>query len=249
MAEGTGKAIGIGEVARRTGISERVLRYLDEKGILCPSAVTRGGWRRYTDKDLLRLQEVQILREAGFALGEIAGIVRSPGYDPAEALERAQAILEARAGHMRQVMDLVKRQRQERTSDGFDLLLPGEETALRAAYKQHLWTSGEPAEPGRADPLDEDERGFVDTARQILGTLSGCADEGPHGEMVQKCVRAWQGCISKYCCPCDDQTLLCLGYLYARPGRLRDYINGFGTGDLAQLMCEAIQVHVGHLRP
>ncbi len=42
----------IGELADRTGLSNRTIRHYDEVGLLHPSGRTEGGFRLYTDTDL-----------------------------------------------------------------------------------------------------------------------------------------------------------------------------------------------------
>ena len=61
----------VGELARRTGLSVRALRYYDEIGLLSPSRRTEGGHRLYTAGDVVRLQRIKSLRALGFSLREI----------------------------------------------------------------------------------------------------------------------------------------------------------------------------------
>src|SRR5215210_8585811 len=61
----------VGELARRTGLSVRALRYYDEIGLLSPSRRTEGGHRLYTAGDVVRLQQIKSLRALGFSLREI----------------------------------------------------------------------------------------------------------------------------------------------------------------------------------
>ncbi len=60
------------EVARRTGLTPRAIRYYEELGLLRPSGRTAGGFRLFTEADigqLLRINELQTL--LGFSLAEI----------------------------------------------------------------------------------------------------------------------------------------------------------------------------------
>jgi DNA-binding transcriptional MerR regulator len=60
----------IGEVARNTGTSVRALHHYDDIGLLSPTHRTRAGHRLYSRSDIERLQQIQSLRMAGFALTE-----------------------------------------------------------------------------------------------------------------------------------------------------------------------------------
>jgi DNA-binding transcriptional MerR regulator len=60
----------VGELARRTGLSVRALRYYDGIELLSPSRRSEGGHRLYTAEDVVRLQRIKSLRALGFTLRE-----------------------------------------------------------------------------------------------------------------------------------------------------------------------------------
>ncbi|KXO91329.1 MerR family transcriptional regulator [Tsukamurella pseudospumae] len=60
----------IGELAERTGVSVRSLRYYEEKGLLA-SARTAAGQRVYTEQAVDRVVRIQELFAAGLASGVI----------------------------------------------------------------------------------------------------------------------------------------------------------------------------------
>jgi DNA-binding transcriptional MerR regulator len=64
--------LSVGDLARLTGVTVRALRHYDEIGLCKPSARSRAGYRQYTDADVLRLQQILVLRELGLPLTEIA---------------------------------------------------------------------------------------------------------------------------------------------------------------------------------
>ncbi len=58
----------IGEVAQRTGLSLRTIRYYEEVGLIRPSSRTQGGFRLYTEPDVARLNLVKRMKPLGFSL-------------------------------------------------------------------------------------------------------------------------------------------------------------------------------------
>ena len=60
-----------GEAARKMHITVRTLQYYDREGLLSPSAVSEGGRRLYTDRDILKLHQILSLKHLGFSLGDI----------------------------------------------------------------------------------------------------------------------------------------------------------------------------------
>jgi DNA-binding transcriptional MerR regulator len=68
-------AWSIAGVARMSGVTSRTLRHYDEIGLLPPAWVGGNGYRYYEEDDLLRLQQILLLRELGLGLTEITNIV------------------------------------------------------------------------------------------------------------------------------------------------------------------------------
>lgn len=79
------------EVVRLSGVTSRTLRHYDAIGLLRPAGTAPGGQREYGRAELLRLQQVLVLRELGVGLVAIGEILdaggRLPGADP----QRVQA--------------------------------------------------------------------------------------------------------------------------------------------------------------
>lgn len=77
----------IGEVAERTGVTQRTLRFYEEKGLLDPPERMDGGFRLYSDEDINRVAYIRRLQELlGFTLSEIKEMV-----DAEEELQKIAA--------------------------------------------------------------------------------------------------------------------------------------------------------------
>ncbi|MFF7339513.1 MerR family transcriptional regulator [Streptomyces sp. NPDC008163] len=66
--------LSIGELARRSGLSVKTVRYYSDRGIVTPSARTPAGYRRYGPDAVARLGLVRTLRELGLGLDTIRGV-------------------------------------------------------------------------------------------------------------------------------------------------------------------------------
>src|SRR5712692_7848559 len=53
----------IEQVATRTGLTKRTLRYYEEVGLLPPTGRTEGNYRRYSEADIQRLEYIKKLRD------------------------------------------------------------------------------------------------------------------------------------------------------------------------------------------
>lgn len=68
----------IGEVAARTGLTQRALRYWESKGLLAPPTRMEGGFRLYSTEDISRLERItELKRLLGFSLAEIKQIMEA----------------------------------------------------------------------------------------------------------------------------------------------------------------------------
>jgi DNA-binding transcriptional MerR regulator len=66
----------IGEVAERTEVTQRTLRFYEEKGLLKPPTRMVGGFRLYSEADIQRVEQIKQLKQLlGFTLAEIKEMV------------------------------------------------------------------------------------------------------------------------------------------------------------------------------
>jgi DNA-binding transcriptional MerR regulator len=95
----------IGEVARRSGVSTRMLRHYDSLGLVRPTGRTVGGYREYAPEDIRRIFHVEGLRSLGLSLRQIGRALDDPGFTPStlvgdlirrtgERLNREQELLD-----------------------------------------------------------------------------------------------------------------------------------------------------------
>ena len=61
----------IGQVAERTGLSLRTIRFYEENGLVVPTARSEGGFRLYSDADIARLEVIKRMKPLGFSLEEM----------------------------------------------------------------------------------------------------------------------------------------------------------------------------------
>ncbi|MFJ2672857.1 MerR family transcriptional regulator [Streptomyces sp. NPDC087525] len=64
----------IGEFSRRTGVSERLLRYYEEQGLLHPQRRS-SGYREYREGDVAAVRQIRALLAAGLGTSLIAGVL------------------------------------------------------------------------------------------------------------------------------------------------------------------------------
>ncbi len=99
----------IGEVAERTGLSLRTIRYYEEVGLVVPSARSQGGFRLYTQADVDRLTLTRSMKPLGLHLEQMRELLAildptpdSPAVaDPDARLTEFAELAERRCEEMR----------------------------------------------------------------------------------------------------------------------------------------------------
>ena len=116
------------EVARHAGVSSRTLRHYDDVGLLPPAYVGSNGYRYYEQEQLLRLQEVLVLRELGLSLDAIRRVLEGT-VDRTAVLREHHAALLAERDRLDRLAETVARtidrkdgdvMRPEELFEGFD---------------------------------------------------------------------------------------------------------------------------------
>lgn len=67
--------MNIGEAAKVSGVSAKMIRYYEDIGLIPPPARTSSGYRAYSESDLHRLSFVRRARDLGFSVKEIGGLL------------------------------------------------------------------------------------------------------------------------------------------------------------------------------
>ena len=106
--------MNIGEAAKSSGISAKMIRYYESIGLIGPAVRTDSGYRVYGDHDLHTLRFVRRARDLGFSVEGIAGLLalwrdrsRHSGDVKRMALEHVQ-ILQQRIAELQGMVQTVQ---------------------------------------------------------------------------------------------------------------------------------------------
>jgi len=67
--------VAIGEAARLSGVSQRMVRHYEALGLLKPVGRTEAGYRQYGEADVHTLRFIKRSRELGFSMADIGQLV------------------------------------------------------------------------------------------------------------------------------------------------------------------------------
>jgi MerR family transcriptional regulator, copper efflux regulator len=69
------QSLSISEVALEVGLSSKTIRFYEESGVIKPLARADNSYRRFSERDVQRLQLIKRARDIGLPLSEIKNIV------------------------------------------------------------------------------------------------------------------------------------------------------------------------------
>src|ERR1700754_152808 len=92
MSRRNGGHVRIGELHRRTGISPRLLRYYEERGLIHP-ARRPSGYRHYSEADVATVRHIRDLLAAGLSTATIADLLPCMGTDGANLIADCPELL------------------------------------------------------------------------------------------------------------------------------------------------------------
>lgn len=101
------KKFGVKELADMSGLSIRTIHFYDSKGLLKPESRSKGAYRLYGEKELLRLQQILFYRELDFPLKEIKEMLDNPDFDPVSALNKHKQALKERRTRISRLLSTI----------------------------------------------------------------------------------------------------------------------------------------------
>jgi len=137
-----------GQFAKLADVSVRTIRFYDRSGTLKPSYVNENGARFYTDSDLVRLQQILLLKYLGFSLEDIREMTISQidSSHLLSSLKLQQKLVRDRIEQMQTVCDSIEETAAELSkhtdTEDFDwkkmldlIHLTGMENSLASQYR------------------------------------------------------------------------------------------------------------------
>ena len=117
-----------GEVAKLCNVSVRTIQFYDDKKLLCPSELTEGGRRLYSDEDVRQLKLICYLRDLGFSIKNISQML---------AEENCEDVIKCIVSQQKQDLqnEIAQKQRQLQQVENIDKSLnSNKQFSLKSIY-------------------------------------------------------------------------------------------------------------------
>jgi MerR family copper efflux transcriptional regulator len=126
-----GELMQIGQVAERTGLSLRTIRFYEENGLVIPTARSEGGFRLYSENDVSRLDVIKRMKSLGFTLEEMRELLTVLADLDAGAGDRKALVDRLRMFHEAATARVTALKDQLAVAEGFAETLAGRLDASR----------------------------------------------------------------------------------------------------------------------
>jgi MerR family transcriptional regulator, thiopeptide resistance regulator len=241
------------QVARMSKVTSRTLRHYDDIGLLRPAHVADGGMRYYRRQELVRLQQILVLRDLGLPLEAIATIVNGGG-DEVEQLRRHHRWLSQERDRFARLADTVsatieklKGRELMRPEELFENFDPAKQERYEAELVQRYGDEVAPHIEQSKQRMGSWSR--VDAARiqdewaRIGPTLAGLIDEGRAVDdpTVQKTIAGHYRWICNFWTP-NRESYPGLGQLYVDSPEFRAQFDAVDAR-LAEYLRDAMTVY------
>ncbi len=243
----------IGEVAKISGVSVRMLRHYDRIGLLRPSRRSAAGYRQYDEGDLLRLQQILLGRSCGLALEAIRGLLDDSGLDRRELLLRQRRELLQRVQTTNEMIrsidttiNYLDKMKEGTSMDmtnlfaGFDASQYDEEVALR-------WDKTDAYRESKRRTRAYDDATIAKIKEETAALFSSLAQQQSEGakpddESVMALAEEHRLSIERWFYPCSPAMHCNLADLYEADPRFARNIDKAGAG-LTPFLAAAIRAN------
>jgi ubiquinone/menaquinone biosynthesis C-methylase UbiE len=132
-----------GQLAQRTGMTLRTLRYYDKIGLLKPTSYNHASIRLYSKEDVARLQKIQMLKYIGLSLSEIRPIIlnaTAPERDLRSSLKMQKDIIQHKVAHMLYVSKTIEEALGMVDEQGEEVDWEGLAGIIQSIHKEKDWS-------------------------------------------------------------------------------------------------------------
>ncbi|MFN4056942.1 MAG: Cu(I)-responsive transcriptional regulator [Roseinatronobacter sp.] len=101
--------MNIGDAARATGVSTKMIRYYEDIGLIPPAARTLSGYRVYSEQDIHKLRFIRRARDLGFTvdgIGDLLGLWADRARQSADVKRLAMAHVADLRAKIRELEDM-----------------------------------------------------------------------------------------------------------------------------------------------
>jgi DNA-binding transcriptional MerR regulator len=193
------------EFAKRAGVTIRALHHYDRLSLLEPSGRTAAGYRLYTDRDMVRLEQIVALKFIGFPLSQIRELLSRRDFDVAAALRQQRQIIAKKRDHLDRAIRAIEHAEQLVSSaeqndwEPFRKIIEVIQMQTRKDWMKKYYTEEQLNDLRKRwtpELQAQSERGWAELVRDVEAAIAG--GEGPESETGRKLAERKQKLINLF---------------------------------------------------
>ena len=218
----------IGEIVRRTGLTERALRFYEAQGLICPPR-TEAGRRVYGAAELTRLHHITLLKRAGFSLARIREVLAAHDLDAGEVLRTQIELLEAERASVNRALTALRNARRSLENGAaldaeslLNLIQLGERTMQDEAWKKIIDRYYTPEEQAHWKAAKEkmaegvDQEAYDRQWRNLNRRIAVALPLDPVSDRARAFMAEWNDLLKPFTQIADAQMMAGAGKLWER---------------------------------
>jgi DNA-binding transcriptional MerR regulator len=204
-------SLDIREVARRTGLTSRALRFYEARGLLKPLR-TYSGRRLYGRGELERIQQILALKRAGLSLAQIGKLTARGNMDLGDIVDAQLKMIEQRLAELddAKALLLTVKSRIDRgepvdAATFCSLIRQGDKIMEAEDWKKVTDRYFSPEEQARwaermkeAPPQDFDQAEYSRKWKDLGGRVEAAISKGPDSAEAQALYDEWQALLAPF---------------------------------------------------
>jgi DNA-binding transcriptional MerR regulator len=240
------------QLANLAGVSVRTLHYYDQIGLLKPDSIAENGYRNYSEKEILRLQQILFFRELDFSLSEITEILDSPDFDVLKALADQRNLLLKKIERLNSLIVTVDKtvmsiqgELKMRENEYYQGFSKEQQERYEKEIRQKYGSKALDESKQRMQKWDKNDFARVNQeSEEIFSAIRDKMSKGLESPEVQSNIKKLHKWINKFY-SCDLEMFKGLGHLY---NEHPDFIKTFRTKyheDMPEFLMKAIEYYCG----
>jgi MerR family transcriptional regulator, thiopeptide resistance regulator len=198
------------EFAERAGVTVRALHHYDRMGLLKPSRRSRAGYRLYCDNDLVRLEQIVVLKSIGLPLKELGRLLRQDRATSPDALvqtlvRQERVLAEKRRQQDRAIRAIGAARRALESGKAPDWMLFTKIIKEIVMQEDTDWTRQYYSEAGQAKVdsrrhlwSPELQERVTKQWNDLFVDIEGALNDDPASDKVQKLLSRWRELVAGF---------------------------------------------------
>jgi DNA-binding transcriptional MerR regulator len=232
--------LSVSQLAELVHLSVRALHHYDAIGLLKPSHRSAGGYRLYGEPEVVKLREILLHRELGFALERVPELLAMPALEREQALLAQRQLVEGKRDHAEAVLKVIDATVQQlrsttmsntTTFEGFEQFQHGEyaKEAEQHWGKTEAWSESKRRTKNYQAPDWQRMQVEADAISQGFLALMQ-AGESVHSVPAGELAERHRAHIERWFYPCDHHMHKQVTSLYQSDARFQAHYDRFGEG-------------------